>query len=245
MIIDTHCHILPAVDDGADSLQTARMMAAMAADDGVRAIIATPHITWTDASLDRELARMQRAAEEFRATLEESGIPIACHLGSEVLFTDVPNEDACKKQFPRIEKTDYALVEFIFTESLEKMNACFEVLSRVGVHPIIAHPERYTMVQKNKTVMQDWVNKGYYLQLDKGSILGQFGRKEKSVAEWMLKMRLAAVVGTDAHSTGGRSTRVSDMLHVLIKRCGAEYTELLSEENPMRILQNKPLRYMK
>ena len=37
-MFDTHCHILPMVDDGATSLQGSLNMIKMAYEDGVRAI---------------------------------------------------------------------------------------------------------------------------------------------------------------------------------------------------------------
>ena len=42
-MVDLHCHILPGVDDGADSLEESLAMARLAVDSGVRAIAATPH----------------------------------------------------------------------------------------------------------------------------------------------------------------------------------------------------------
>ena len=43
MIIDTHCHILPGVDDGAKNADETRRMLRMAFKDGIDEIIATPH----------------------------------------------------------------------------------------------------------------------------------------------------------------------------------------------------------
>ena len=47
MIIDTHCHILPGVDDGAKNADETRKMPIMAFKDGIDEIIATPHFNQT------------------------------------------------------------------------------------------------------------------------------------------------------------------------------------------------------
>jgi len=43
-VIDVHCHILPALDDGALDLDDSAAMAAQAAEDGIEVVCATPHI---------------------------------------------------------------------------------------------------------------------------------------------------------------------------------------------------------
>ena len=42
-MVDIHCHILPGLDDGADSMETAVEMAEMAVADGITHIVGTPH----------------------------------------------------------------------------------------------------------------------------------------------------------------------------------------------------------
>ena len=42
-LFDMHCHIVPAVDDGAQSVKEAFAMLQMEYDQGVRKIIVTPH----------------------------------------------------------------------------------------------------------------------------------------------------------------------------------------------------------
>ena len=43
-MIDIHCHILPGLDDGAQSLDEAVEMARIAEKDGIEKIVATPHL---------------------------------------------------------------------------------------------------------------------------------------------------------------------------------------------------------
>ena len=43
-MIDMHCHILPEIDDGAQSRKMSLQMCRMAAQSGVTDIIATPHM---------------------------------------------------------------------------------------------------------------------------------------------------------------------------------------------------------
>ncbi|MDN6579504.1 MAG: tyrosine protein phosphatase, partial [Tetragenococcus koreensis] len=42
-MIDLHCHILPGVDDGADSMETSLAMAKEAVSQGITHILCTPH----------------------------------------------------------------------------------------------------------------------------------------------------------------------------------------------------------
>ena len=42
-MVDIHCHILPGLDDGADTLETSIQMAEMAIADGVTHVVGTPH----------------------------------------------------------------------------------------------------------------------------------------------------------------------------------------------------------
>lgn len=59
-MIDLHCHILPAIDDGPPDIATSVAMAGMAAADGVTHIVATPHFTYNE----------RPTAEDIRHTLK-------------------------------------------------------------------------------------------------------------------------------------------------------------------------------
>jgi protein-tyrosine phosphatase len=43
-MIDVHSHILPSIDDGTESMEEALKMARLAVADGIRVMVATPHL---------------------------------------------------------------------------------------------------------------------------------------------------------------------------------------------------------
>ncbi len=239
-MVDTHCHILPDVDDGSDSLQTSMMMAAMAADDGVTDIIATPHMLWDRKFRKSNWEPIISAWLLFNETLRQSRIPIKCHLGAEVLCVEPAEELLSRGLFPCIEGTHYALIEFYFDERPDEIKRRLEAIRQTGIQPIIAHPERYFAVQNDLTLADKWRKEGYYLQINGGSLTGQFGKKAKRVAERMLKRQLVSLVATDAHNTQDRVPLLSSAASVIAKKSGKDYSNVLTMINPERLLNDAP-----
>ncbi len=240
-MIDTHCHILPGVDDGSDSLQTSLMMAAMAADDGVRTIIATPHVNWEGDNLRTNKPMMQMAHATLVQELQAAHIPLQVPLGAEVLC---PAPNGCyviPGHFPCMAGTRYMLVEFFFEESPGNMNLCLRQLQHMGIAPIIAHPERYTAVQKNDHLPQRWHRAGFYLQVNAGSLSGQFGRGPKKAAQKLMQQQLVHLLASDGHHYLSRRPQLRSQVQPLVRRYGAEYIRLLTKENPRRLLKDLPL----
>lgn len=238
-MIDTHCHILPAVDDGSDSMPTSMMMAAMAADSGVRAIIATPHITW-DENGGKTILHLREAFCAFSAELGKSKMPIVPVFGAEVLL---PREAKTvnTEGFPRIADTDYALVEFFFDDTAEHMLALLSALIAAGIRPIVAHPERYGAVQKNKALARSFTALGAYLQVNKASFFGGFGKKAKAAALRIMSDGIASLVGSDAHDTVYRTTEMHRISAFLLDHYGEKVQKCLTESNPCLLLQNQPM----
>ncbi len=240
-MIDIHCHILPEIDDGADSLQTAVMMAAMAADDGITGIVATPHIVWNGRSAAEKKNKICAACQRLQRTLEESRIPVTCYPGAEVLCADTEHCPPQVGVFPCICETAYTLVEFYFDAKAEEIQGHLERLLAGGLMPIIAHPERYTAVQKKKSLLDTWRQMGCYLQLNKNSFLGSFGRKARKIAEWAMEQGLADFLATDAHNSYDRTPQTRDIAAHLAHVYGNSYIKRLIETNPMSVLRGEKL----
>src|SRR3990172_10021106 len=80
-VIDLHSHILPGVDDGAQTLDDSLGMAEAAVADGVRVIAATPHVRDDHPT---EAATMERLVAELRGAVAEAGIPLDVRPGGEI-----------------------------------------------------------------------------------------------------------------------------------------------------------------
>ena len=241
-MVDIHCHLLPGVDDGADSLDSAVEMARMAADSGVRAIIATPHCNLPhDGEKNYISESLHRQFLQLRQAVSQAGIPLNIYAGCEVLCSpDVPDLLASGKLLT-LAGSRYLLLEFFFDEDLDYMDRMLRAVSELDVVPVIAHPERYEAVQRLPQVVERWFRDGYIIQLNKGSILGRLGRSAAHTAHWILSRGLAHTVASDAHSPEVRTTRMTELIHYLSEVCSEPYLDVLLERNPRRILENRPI----
>ncbi len=239
-MIDLHCHILPGVDDGAATMDEALKMAHMAASSGVKCVVATPHcnLPWAESEilskedLARKIQRLQKA-------LEETGIPLRVLPGAEVFCTTEFPELLHRQALPTLADSRYLLLEFYPDESPDFMDNCFEYAVHQGKIPVIAHPERYEAVQRLPQLGSRWFHKGYIIQVNKGSLLGRFGRKVQSTADRLLQQGLIHVVASDAHAHQVRTPHMEQIFQKLQETCGPVYTRILLDGNPGRIVRDQ------
>lgn len=233
--MDLHSHLVPAVDDGVQSVDQARAALAAFRDDGVRAVVTTPHFagSWTRRrdsigavleELDRGWARLaELAAAEFP--------DLEVRRGMEVRL-DVPRPDLSDPRI-RLAGSDAVLVEFDgFTVPLRAE----EVISGLvddGWTPLLAHPERYRGASADG--MRALVDAGCRLQVNAGSLSGGHGGQVRKLAWTLLREGLVAVVASDYHGRG--PLQVAEARAAVTDQLGAEAAGLLFETNPRRLLE--------
>ena len=98
-------------------------------------------------------------------------------------------------------------------------------LQNKGVTPIIAHPERYVPIQNNLDLAQDWIRRGFALQLDCGSILGHFGKKCQEISKELIKGGYIKLIGSDAHNNKIRNFCLKDAYDKIEKLYGLDIVE--------------------
>jgi len=241
-MIDIHCHILPGIDDGSASVEDSVMMAELARDSGVHGIIATPHCNLPGDELGNYKSdELAAEFEAFRQELKLNGIKLDIYSGAEVFCTPDTPRLLRKGSLLTLADSRYLLVEFFFNESPEYIGDMLMALRAEGVVPVVAHPERYGCVQADPRLADRWVKEGSVIQVNKGSVLGRFGSRPQSAAEWLLTRGIVHAVGSDAHSPYFRTTEMDSVRHIIASDYGSDYADLLMEKNPQLIIRNKEL----
>ena len=240
-MVDLHTHIFPGIDDGAVDLYESMEMAKIAVSSGVHTMVATPHCNipgMYDNYFGKAYIDIFRKTEEM---LIKENIPLMLYAGMEVFVTSDLIEKLSDGKILTLNGGHYLLVEFSFDEDPEFAEHMLEELARVKIHPVIAHPERYEFVKSDMERVYEWRRKGYMIQVNKGSLLGRFGNRSEYVAHELMRHRLVSVIASDTHSPVHRTPYLLDVYEELKQLYPKRYLNMLLEENPMRIIQDRPV----
>lgn len=240
-MVDIHCHILPEVDDGAWDMEAAVDMAKIARDSGVKKIITTPHFKGEPKSLEA-VGFLMHQRRLLQSRLKREKIEVELLPGAEVLCVPQTMELAQTGRLPTLGTGRYVLTEFYFDASAGFMDETLHGLRQMGYLPVVAHPERYGAVQRDPELAARWFHRGIVLQINKGSVLGAFGRRAEDAAVRMLCRGNAHIIASDAHSPHVRTTDLQPVRHWCLDHLGQAYTKILLEDNPGRIAAGKPMR---
>lgn len=236
-MIDLHLHLLPAVDDGAASLDVSQEMLARAESFGFTSLVATPHLNGPlTAQYD---AKVRNALTEVRTAAKE--IPVAIDLGFEILLSpDLPVR-LSRGERSRLADSTTVLVELPFVGwPLFTEQTLFDIQT-MGLRPLLAHPERYSAVQSDPEKALELAERGVLMQVTLGSLVGLFGKPAQKIAELLMREGATTVLASDAHSAGQRFMAVEDGLRRADELVGPVRTRQLVYDNPKALLESRAL----
>lgn len=242
-MIDIHAHILPGLDDGSPDLETSLEMAALAVESGVTAITATPHYAVFGSQAQCHKDAVLEAVEDFRRILARENIRLKIFAGMEIFGTPEVPELLGDGVLTGLAGTQYPLIEFPFSGYAAEATDLLDTLCRDGWRPVVAHPERYTYIQEDPALLNLWVQMGCLLQINKGSLLGRFGRREAALSYALVQRGFAFAVASDAHSSAFRTTWMRQVQDLLSADFSPAVAQTLLTSNPRRLLSgaNIPL----
>lgn len=243
-MIDLHCHILPALDDGAENLAESVAMARLAQEEGIRTIVATPHLFRGNVGL-ADLAAVGRKKQELEAALRQAGLSLKILTGVEVRFShNLIEEIKRNKRALVLHTSSYMFIEFPFDYVYSGVKEVFFELMSEGIIPIIAHPERNSIFISHPGQLYDLVEMGCLGQANSGSFTGLYGQVVGETAVRMLSWGLIHVLGTDAHNSTSRAPRFKEALRIIEPIIGAENARALVEGNPQAVLDDKSVPFL-
>ena len=238
-MIDIHCHIVPGVDDGSEDFAESIGMGEAAASCGVTDIIVTPHCNIPDMFDNYAGPGYERAFKGLEALFSDNNIRIKLHRGMEVFGTDDIGRLIDEGMVLTMAGSRYMLVEFPFDDDMWRVRDVLYDIWRRSIVPIVAHPERYYAVQDDIQFALHWADMGCLLQLNRTSILAHPSAPEAQTAKRLLDLGAAHFVATDAHGVFSRTTEMLDVYEYISKRYSREWAEILTVENPRRLIENR------
>jgi protein-tyrosine phosphatase len=235
-VIDLHCHILDAIDDGARDADDSVAMARQAEADGIEAICATPHIRHDH---DVRIEELEGRVRGLNARLEQELVAVRVLQGGEVAETTV--EGLGEEELGRVSLGGggWILLEPAPGPLDDSLLRRVGHLADRGHRTIVAHPERHLSADMFER-MAALVAEGALIQATADFFL------REQIAVGMLAMAergLVHVLSSDAHTArAGRPVRISPALEKLREvELLAPHVEWIAETAPRAIANGEPL----
>lgn len=235
-MIDLHCHILPALDDGASDASETLALLKLAVADGITRMVATPHIN--PGYFDNTPASIQSALDLTRQLIAQAQLPIAVAAAAEVRLTDQLMPAIEQQQVPFLGQWQgqrVLLLELPHSHIPPGTDLLVKWLAKRDILAMIAHPERNRDVQANPALLNPLRRLGCLFQLTASSLLGDLGDRHQQCAEYFVAERLFNIVATDCHNLQRRPPRLAAAVARLAQLADEQYAHSLSQLMPAQI----------
>lgn len=238
--IDVHCHCLPNLDDGPESVEEAIALCRKLVEDRVSTVVATPH------QLGRFEGRtgapaIRRATRQLNDELKERGIGLVALPGAEVRVDERIDGLLARDEVLTLADAGRHLLLELPWDALIDIEPLLVQLAGRGVRTLLAHPERNVPLLQHPQVLCRWLACGIGLQVTAASLLGDWGRHVKQAAWGLLTQGCRVCVATDAHDDASNGPRMTAAFGAIAARLGGNLAYLLCVENPARVLRGERL----
>lgn len=239
-MIDIHCHILPGIDDGPETIDESLEMCRQAALDGVNVIVATPHFRPAVYETSHEI--ISGLIAMLTVKLNEECIDLRILPGSEVTFTpEMPLHLRSMRYLTINGNGRYCLIEFPPAVVPCNWEAVLLSMLHSGLVPVIAHPERNMWFLNNPESLYPVVTAGALVQITGMSLTGELGDDIQKFSIFLLEHNLAHVIATDAHSSTHRPPMLSEAVSIAGDVIGIERAVALVTSVPAAITEGNPV----
>ena len=194
---DIHAHLIPGIDDGPKSFAESIRLIKGLSELGYKRLYATPHVYQELYPNDR--LDILAGFEVLKRHLEPLNLDVEIYPAAEYFLDEYFLELLKKDELLPI-GDNYLLVEDSFYERKDLIENYIFQIRVSGYQPILAHPERYLHIGKNKDRFGKLKEMGCLFQLNLLSLLGHYGAEVKNLAKFLLKNGYIDFLGTDLHN---------------------------------------------
>lgn len=195
--VDVHSHLIPGIDDGAQTIEDSIELLQSFIQLGYKKVITTPHVMSDFYKNTPEI--ILSGLEKVRAAIKEHGLNIEIDAAAEYNL-DADFEPLVQQKNLLTFGENYVLFELPFFQEPPMLNDIIWKLKSQGYQPVLAHAERYTFWHKSFDKIEEIRDRGVAIQLNINSLTGHYGPEVKKVGEWMVDQQLVDLVGSDCHN---------------------------------------------
>jgi len=189
--IDVHTHILPGFDGSASDISSALAYIKGLSALGFRKLICAPI---RSVSEDKQSIA---AYHSMFMELRESSVNISDHIDLVLAGEYLINQTFEANSSLHVLGGNFVLISIPDTAFDGKLSqAVFDLIIR-NYRPVLAHPEKYPFLAKDKKKLKRLKHKGCLLQLDLLSVTGHYGKEVRSAAISLLKDNFYDLAGTN------------------------------------------------
>ena len=219
LYVDIHSHILPAIDDGSNSIDESIDMLKAMQEAGYSKVITTPHIMVDVYKNNPKIIKQK--LEFVREAISKEGVDIEIEAAAEYYLDDgfiKHLEDGDVLIFGN----NYLLFETSYVDRPINMEDMIFEIQSFGYTPVLAHPERYRYIKDLQKEYSRLKDLGVLFQLNLNSLIGGYGKDAKRKAEFLINSGYIDFLGSDAHGVrhieGIKKVKSSDIFDVVFRK---------------------------
>lgn len=236
-MIDFHSHVLPNVDDGSKSVEETFKLLEEAKEAGFDGVISTSH--YMEEYYEVNVAERKVWINALSENLYKKNIDLKLYLGNEIYISKNIIDFLETGKATSINNSNYVLFEFpLNSKPMDMYDIIYDMLEYKLV-PVLAHPERYSFVQKEPNLVYDLIQKGVLMQSNYGSILGMYGEKAQIIVRKLLENNMVHFLGSDVHRANSIYSKIQSSLGEIEAIVGEEKLKEISSVNPKLVVDNK------
>lgn len=238
-MIDFHTHILPNIDDGSRNIDETCNLINEAKSAGFETIVSTSH--YMEDYYETDTPEREVWVNVVKENLKQKDVDIKLYLGNEIYMSENLIKLLEEGKASTINNTSYVLFEMPLNVEPENLYDIIYDMLQCKLVPILAHPERYSFVQKEPELIYDLIQKGVLMQSNYGSVIGQYGEKAEIIVRKLLESNMVHFLGTDVHRQNTVYPRIPEILEEISEIVGEEKLRELTTTNPELALNNKKI----
>ncbi|MES2732392.1 MAG: CpsB/CapC family capsule biosynthesis tyrosine phosphatase [Bacteroidota bacterium] len=200
--VDMHSHILPGLDDGAETMAQSLELIRSLKKLGFKKLIATPHIMGD--FYKNTPATISTALQKVNDAVKEQGIDIKIEAAAEYYldewFIEMLKSDQPLLSFGGSSGIRYLLFEISYINPAPQLAEAVFLMRAAGYRPVLAHPERYLYMYEDFAKLKDLHENGVLFQVNSNSLTGYYSKVSQLLAEKLIENRMVSFLGSDCHA---------------------------------------------